>query len=192
MAPLLLDYVVNKRVAGKWGNQYDYAAPHSTYPCQGEDRWCAIAVFTDEEWQGFCKVIGNPAWTNDARFATLQARKENEEELNRLVAAWTVNQVDDDVMTRMQAAGVAAGWIGTTEDQMENDLQLKYRQFYREQDHPEIGKYRPPRQPCVLSKTPCEIRRAPLIGEHNEYVFREIMGMTDDEIAELVIEEVLA
>lgn len=192
MAPLLLDYVVNKRVAAKWGNQYDYAAPHSTYPCQGEDRWCTIAIFTDEEWQGFCKVIGNPAWTNDPRFATLQARKENEEELNRLVAAWTVNQVDEDVMTRMQAAGVAAGWIGTTEDQMENDLQLKYRQFYREQDHPEIGKYRPPRQPCVLSKTPCEIRRAPLIGEHNEYVFKEIIGMTDDEIAELVIEEVLA
>ena len=192
VAPLLLDYVVNKRVAAREGNRYDYAAPHSTYPCQGEDRWCAIAVFTDEEWQGFCKVIGNPAWTDDPRFTTLQARKENEEELNRLVAAWTVNQVDEDVMMRMQAAGVAAGRIGTTEDQMENDLQLKYRQFYREQDHPEIGKYRPPRQPCVLSKTPCEIRRAPLIGEHNEYVLKEIMGMTDDEIGELVIEEVLA
>lgn len=192
MAPLLLDYVVNKRIAGRDGNRYDYAAPHCTYPCRGEDRWCAIAVFADEEWQSFCKVIGNPAWANDPKFATLQARKENEEELDRLVAAWTVNQVDEDVMTRMQIAGVGAGRVGTTEDQMENDPQLKYRHFYQEQEHPEIGKYRPPRQPCVLSKTPCEIRRAPLVGEHNEYAFKEILGMTDDEIADLVIEEVIA
>lgn len=192
IGPLLLDYVVNKRVATRTGNRNDYSAPHSMYPCRGEDRWCAIAVFTDEEWKSFCQVIGNPAWTNDPRFATLEARKENEEELNKLIAAWTVNQVDEDVMTRMQAAGVGAGWLGTTEDQMENDAQLKYRHFYQEQDHPEIGKYRPPRQPCVLSKTPCEIRRAPLVGEHNEYVFKEIIGLTDDEIAELVIEDVIA
>lgn len=192
MAPLLLDYVVNKRVAVRRGNQDDYAAPHNAYRCRGEDRWCAIAVFTDEDWESFCRVIGNPAWTKDPRFATLEVRKENEEELNKLVAAWTVNQVDEDVMNRMQAAGVGAGRIGNAEDQMEHDPQLKYRHFYWEQDHPELGKYRPPRQPCVLSKTPCEIRRAPLVGEHNEYAFKEILGMTDDEIAELVIEDVIA
>ncbi len=191
MAPLLLDYVVNKRVAVRRGNQDDYAAPHSAYRCRGEDRWCAIAVFTDEEWESFCRVIGSPAWTKDSRFATLEVRKENEEELNRLVAAWTVNRVDVDVMNQMQAAGVGAGRIGNAEDQMEHDPQLKYRHFYWEQDHPELGKYRPPRQPCVLSKTPCEIRRAPLVGEHNEYAFKEILGMTDDEIAELVIEDVI-
>jgi len=191
MAPLLLDYVVNKRVAVRRGNQDDYAAPHSAYRCRGEDRWCAIAVFTDEEWDGFCRVIGSPAWTKDSRFATLEVRKENEEELNKLVAAWTVDRVDEDVMNQMQAAGVGAGRIGNAEDQMEHDPQLKYRHFYWEQDHPELGKYRPPRQPCVLSKTPCEIRRAPLVGEHNEYAFKEILGMTDDEIAELVIEDVI-
>ncbi len=92
----------------------------------------------------------------------------------------------------MQAEGVGAGRVGTTEDQMEHDPQLKHRQFYQERDHPEIGKYRPPRQPCVLSKTPCEIKRAPLVGEHNEKVFKEIIGLTDDEIAELVIEDVIA
>lgn len=192
MAPLLLDYVVNKRVAVRRGNQDDYAAPHSAYRCRGEDRWCAVAVFTDEEWESFCRVIGSPAWTKDSRFATLEVRKENEEELNKLIAAWTVDQLDEHVMNQMQAAGVGAGRIGTTEDQMEHDPQLKYRHFYWEQDHPELGKYRPPRQPCVLSKTPCEIRRAPLVGEHNEYAFKEILGMTDDEIAELVIEDVIA
>ncbi|MBW2061369.1 MAG: CoA transferase [Deltaproteobacteria bacterium] len=191
MAPLLLDYVVNKRVATREGNRDDYAAPHGFYRCQGDDRWCALAVFTEEEWQSFCKVIGNPAWTKDPKFATLQKRKENEEELDRLVQEWTINQSDEDVMMQLQAAGVGAGRIGTVEDQMENDPQLKYRDFYQEQDHPEIGKYRPPRQPCVLSKTPCQIRRAPLIGEHNEYALKEILGMTDHEIEDLVVEEII-
>lgn len=191
IAPLLLDYVVNKRVATREGNHDDYAAPHGSYRCQGEDRWCVITVFTNEEWQSFCKVIGNPDWTKDPRFASLEGRQENEEELNRLVEAWTITQVDEEVMMRLQAAGVGAGRIGTTQDQMENDPQLKYRTFYQEQDHPEIGKYRPPRQPCVLSKTPCQIQRAPLIGEHNEYAFKEILGMSDEEISEMVIEGVI-
>jgi crotonobetainyl-CoA:carnitine CoA-transferase CaiB-like acyl-CoA transferase len=93
---------------------------------------------------------------------------------------------DREVMMQMQKAGVGAGLVGTTEDQMENDPQLKYRNFYQEQEHPELGKYRPPRQPCVLSKTPCKISRAPLIGEHTEYALKEILKMTEDEIEKLV------
>jgi crotonobetainyl-CoA:carnitine CoA-transferase CaiB-like acyl-CoA transferase len=191
VAPLLLDFMVNGRVATREGNRDAYAAPHGSYRCQGDDRWCAIAVSTDEEWQGFCRVMGDPAWTRDPRFATLQKRKENEEELDRLVNEWTMNQTDDEVMLKLQAAGVGAGRIGTTEDQMEHDPQLKFRNFYQEREHPELGKYRPPRQPCVLSKTPCQIKRAPLIGEHNEYVLKDILSLSDEEIETLIVEEVL-
>jgi crotonobetainyl-CoA:carnitine CoA-transferase CaiB-like acyl-CoA transferase len=191
VGPILLDYVVNKRIATRQGNKDPYAAPHGNYQCQGDDRWCAIAVFTEEEWQSFCDVMGNPAWTNDPKFATLEKRKENEEELDSLVQEWTINQTDEDVMLKLQAAGISAGRVGTTEDQMENDPQLKFRNFYQEREHPELGKYRPPRQPCVLSKTPCEIRRAPLLGEHTEYAFKEILGMTDEEIEEYVVEGVI-
>jgi len=191
VAPILLDYVANKRIATREGNRDPYAAPHGNYQCQGDDRWCAIAVYTDEEWHSFCNVMGNPEWTKDAKFATLEKRKENEEELDSLVLEWTISKSDEDVMMELQAAGVAAGRVGTTEDQMENDPQLKYRNFYQEREHPELGKYRPPRQPCVLSKTPCEIRRAPLIGEHTEYAFKEILGMTDEEIEEYVVEGVI-
>ncbi len=191
VAPLLLDYVANKRIATREGNRDPYAAPHGNYQCQGDDRWCAIEVYTDEEWQSFCNVMGNPEWTKDAKFATLEKRKENEEELDSLVQEWTINKSDEDVMMELQAAGIAAGRVGTTEDQMENDPQLKYRNFYQEREHPELGKYRPPRQPCVLSKTPCEIRRAPLLGEHTEYAFKEILGMTDEEIEEYVVEGVI-
>jgi len=191
VAPLLLDCVVNNRVATRKGNCDDYAAPHGMYQCKGDDRWCAIAVFTDEEWQSFCKVIGNPAWTEDPKFATLESRKENEEELNKLVQEWTINQTDVDVMMKLQEGGVAAGRLGNSEDHMDKDPQLKFREFYVEREHPEIGKYRPPRQPCVLSKSPCQIGRAPLMGEHNEYAFKEFLGMTDEEIEELVIDGVL-
>src|SRR3990172_1321709 len=70
MAPAILDYAVNKRVANREGNLCSYAAPHNAYRCLGEDRWCAIAVFTDDEWQKFCKVISNPKLATDHRFAT--------------------------------------------------------------------------------------------------------------------------
>jgi len=191
VSPLLLDYQVNKRVAGRMANRDCRGAPHGNFPCAGEDRWCAISIFSDEEWQAFCKVMGSPEWVGDPRFATLKGRQEHEDELEPLVSAWTLGETDRDVMKNMQAAGVRAAAVSTPEDQMEHDEQLKYREFYQWREHPELGPYRPPRQPCVLSKTPCQIERAPLYGEHNEYAFKEILGMSDDEIAELVIEGVV-
>ena len=190
LSPLILDYAVNQRVANRIGNRSAGAAPHGAYRCRGEDRWCAIAVFTEEEWQSFSRVIDNPAWTGSSRFATLQARKENEDELDRLVEEWTINHPAEEVMTVMQSAGVAAGALETGEDLLEHDPQLRHRHFFRELDHPEIGKYYAWGPAFVLSKSPCELRRAPLLGEHNEYALKELLGMSDEEIAELVIEGV--
>ena len=192
MAPLVLDYVVNKRVVGRMGNQCPYAAPHNAYRCQGEDRWCAIAVFTDAEWESFCKVIGNPALANDPRFATLLARKENEEELDRLVNEWTVNHSAEEVMDMMQAAGVAAGVVETGEDLLDKDPQYKHRQTFREVEYPGIGKYRTQvGAHFLLSKYAYDIKRAPLLGEHNEYVLKELLGIPDDEFDKLVKEGVI-
>ena len=146
---------------------------------------------TDEEWQSFCGVLGNPDWTKEARFATLESRQENLEELDKLVKEWTVTLTDDEIMKTLQEAGVGAGRVGDPRDQMDNDPQLLFREFYQEREHPELGKYRPPRQPCVLSKTPCEIKRAPLIGEHSQYALEEILGLGDEEIQELVMAEVI-
>ncbi len=191
LTPLLLDNAINRRVANRMGNHSPYAAPHGAYRCRGEDRWCAIAVFTDEEWESFGKVVGNPAWTKDAKFSTLLARKKNKEELDRLVEEWTVNYSAEEVMTLMQAAGVAAGVLQTGEDLLEHDPQLKHRHFFWELDHPEIGKYHAPRSPFVLSKSPGELRRAPLLGEHSEYALKEILGMSDEEVAKLVVEGII-
>jgi len=190
-APIVLDNVVNHRVAGREGNEYAHAAPHNAYPCRGDDRWCAIAVFTDGEWESFCRVIGNPDWTREPRFNTLQARKDNEAELDKLVEQWTVNHSAEEIMQLMQAAGVPAGVLQTAEDLMECDPQLKHRHFFWELDHPEISEYRAPGPPYQLSRVPYEISRAPLLGEHSEYVLKEILGMSDEEVAELVTEGII-
>jgi benzylsuccinate CoA-transferase BbsF subunit len=168
-----------------------YTVPHGAYRCRWEDRWCVIAVYTDEEWHSFCRVIGNPPWAKDPRFATLEGRKEHEDELDRLVAAWTVNHTPEEVMSMMQAAGVAAGIVATGEDMMDRDPQLKHRRVFRELDHPEIGKYHGVAPSFDLSKCPAEIERAPLMGEHNEYVLKDILGMSDEEVDELIRESII-
>lgn len=191
LAPLLLDYTVNQRVASRMGNRSSYAAPHGAYRCRGEDRWCAIAVYTDEEWQGFCKVIGNPAWTKEPRFSTLLARKENEDELDRLVEEWTINHSPEEVMSLMQETGVGAGVLQTGEDLLEHDPQLKHLHFFWELEQSGVGKQHVYGPPFLLSKSSYELRTAPLLGEDNEYVLKEILGMSDEEVAELIIEEVI-
>ena len=192
MAPILLDYTVNQRVADRMGNRYPNSSPHNVYRCLGEDRWCAIAVFTDEEWRSFCKIIGNPTLSEDPRFATLLARKDNEEELDQLTNEWTVKHSAEEVMTLMQTAGVAAGVAETAKDQLDHDLQLKHRHFFREVEHPQVGTQISPVGPHFqLSKTACELRRAPILGEHNDYVFKELLGISDEEVTRLVNEGVI-
>ena len=191
MAPLILDRIVNGRVAGRMGNRHPCAAPHAAYRCRGEDRWCAIAVFTEVEWASFCRVIGNPEWTGDERFRTLPGRQAHEEELNRRVETWTISRTAEEVMAQMQNAGVAAGVVKTVADLIERDPQLAHRHHYWRPDHPEIGKYVAWGPPYKLSKTPSELRSAPLLGEHNEYAAKEILGLSDEEVVQLVMDEVL-
>ena len=192
LAPLILDYTVNGRVAGREGNSCPYAAPHNAYRCLGDDRWCVISVFNDEEWRSLCGVIGNPTLAEDPRFVTLLARKENEEQLDRTINEWTSTRAAEEAMPLMQAGGVAAGVVQTAEDQAERDPQLKSRHFLWELEHPLYGKYLSPAGAhFLLSETPYELYRAPLMGEHNEYVFKGLLGIPNHEYDQLVKDKVI-
>jgi len=187
LAPLVLDYVVNGRVGGRNGNRVHNAAPHGVYRCRGDDRWCAITVFSDDEWEAFCNVVGNLEWTRDPKFATLLARKKNEEELNRLVENWTINFSAEEVMTLMQQAGIAAGVVKNAKDVYE-DPQLRERDAFWRLDHREIGPCTHLGAPFKMSKTPAKAERpAPCLGEHTEYVCRQFLGMSQEEFDELLV-----
>ncbi len=186
LAPALLDYTANNQVGTRAGNRCAYAAPHGVYRCQGEDRWCAIEAFSDDDWHSFCNVLGNPAWSKDSKFATLQARKENETELDKLVEEWTAKRSAEEVMSLMQQGGVGAGVAQNAEDIGDKDPHLKHRQYYQAVAHPEIGSSECPSAPFKLSKTPGQLKASPCLGEHNEYVCTKIMGMSDEEFSELL------
>ncbi len=189
-APPVMDYKVNGRIMERDGNHYPHAAPHNVYPCRGDDRWCAIAVFDDEAWEGFRAAAGNPKWTEEARFATLSKRKENEEELDRLVSAWTKNFSPEDVVNRLQERGVAAGVVQTMEE-LYADPQLAHLGFWRYLDHPVVGVHAHTGPPYRLSKTPDRQFTSPCLGQHNEYIYRELLGFSDDEISGMLIEGVI-
>lgn len=191
LSPALLDYNVNDRVATRMANRDPYAAPHGAYRCQGQDRWCVIAVTNDEEWEAFGRVIGSPNWVKDPKYATLISRKENEDELDKLVEGWTINHTAEEVMALMQQAGVPAGLVENAED-LFLDPQLQHRQAFVTLDHREIGTYHISTAVFRSSKYSNKpLSPAPLLGEHNEYILKEFLGMSDDEIADLVAEEVL-
>lgn len=186
LTPAILDFIANNRTQTRNGNKSLCAAPHGVYRCKGDDRWCAIAVFTDSEWKAFCEVIGNPSWTIDAKFDTLSARKENEEELNRLVEEWTIEHAGEEVMRMMQQADVAAGVVRNAGEVIENCPQLKHRHFWWKPEHPEIGEMNVNGSSYILSKTPYKILHpAPSLGEHTEYVCRNLLGMSDEEFVDL-------
>jgi crotonobetainyl-CoA:carnitine CoA-transferase CaiB-like acyl-CoA transferase len=136
--------------------------------------------------------MGDPDWARDERFSTFLGRKANEDELERLIGEWTGGLKAEDVMARLQAVGVPAGVVHTSEDVLDHDVHLKERGYYVYLDHPETGRSAYDSSPFRLSKTPGgPVRPAPLLGEHTLYVAKEIIGLTDDEIADLVANQVL-
>lgn len=188
----ILQYTANGSIQGSWGGRLPNAAPHGAYRCRGDDQWCVIAVFTDDEWESFIRAIGNPSWTKESKFATLLGRKQNEDELDKLVQSWTIQKDAREVMELLQRAGVAAGVIQNGKDLLEDDPQLRARGHYVQIEHPEAGRQTVDGVRIKLSATPGRVRHpAPILGQHNEYVFKELLGISDEEYVNLMVEQVI-
>jgi len=189
-APLSIDYEVNGHIAGRDGNRLPYAAPHGIYPCEGSDCWIAIAVFNDDQWQAFCSVLGNPDWTRQEKFSSLLQRKNNEDELDSLIGQWTNTKRSKDIEVLLQDQGVPASVVEKSSD-LYQDPQLAHRKFYVKMNHAEMGTPNYPQQAdFILSKTPREtIMPSPCLGEHNEYVYKELLKLSDDEISDRMADE---
>ncbi|MBI1999639.1 MAG: CoA transferase, partial [candidate division NC10 bacterium] len=206
----ILEHTANGRIPERLGNRLPYAAPHGLYRCRGEERvvtylsergpapepkaerWVAIAVFTDAEWRGLGAALGDPAWARDERFATLAGRKAHEDELDRHLEGWTRQRPAEEALFTLQAHGVAAGVVQDAEDTLRHDPQLRARGYYVRLNHPEAGQTAYDGPPFRMSRTPGSLRRhAPLLGEHTEYVCKELLGYTDDEVAQLIVDGVL-
>lgn len=181
----VLDYVVNGRIATRNGNHDEYGCPHSVYPCAGDDRWIAIAVFTDEEWYALVQVMGKPSWMQAEKFSTIAGRKANEAEVDGQVEAWTKTRDAINLESLLQHAGVAAGVVAKQSD-LFDDPQLTHREFFAWREHKVMGLSPYDGLMSRLYKTPGEVSAAPLLGEHYEEILKGILHYSDEAIAELI------
>jgi crotonobetainyl-CoA:carnitine CoA-transferase CaiB-like acyl-CoA transferase len=174
---------------GRCGNRAPLAAPHGVYQCMGDDRWISIAVDSEDKWPKFCQAIGQPALATQPEYATLASRKSNEDSLDSIVSAWTSSRVAEDAEATLQKADIPSNVVEKPSD-IYKDPQLESRHYFTALDHPSMGRQKYEAQACfILSKTPRELTMpSPCVGEHNEYVFKELLKMTDEEIAEHLID----
>ena len=190
MVPVLLEYGINGREMTRVANQCHYAAPHNAYPCLGKDRWCIIAVYADDEWERLCQVMDQPELSERPEFATLSARKQHESELDTVIAEWTASLSAEDVMERLQKAGVEAGVVKGKElfgDPYYVDS------VYRELEHPKAGRYLTRVLPFTLSKAPQQTKKPfPAdLGEDNHHFYTEILGLKEEEYQNLIKDGVI-
>ena len=206
----LMDYALNGRVAGPIGNRHPSMAPHGVYPCRGtnderrttnggadadsssSDSWIAIAVEDDRQWEGLCEAMGHPAWSGDQRFATVTGRWRHQDEIDAKLAEWTAEFDHLELTHLLQRHSVAAGAV-LDGLEMLADPQLNARGWWEQVTPTEIGRPFPMiAPPWRMSGSPyLPLPPAPCLGEHNDLVYREILGLSEAECAALQADGVI-
>jgi crotonobetainyl-CoA:carnitine CoA-transferase CaiB-like acyl-CoA transferase len=192
VGPAFMDYELNGRVAGPFGNRHPLAAaaPHGVFPCNGEDRWISIAVAGEGEWRGLVAAMGEPDWAGAPEFADASQRVQHIDELHERIAAWTRDYDDDELSHRLQERGVAAAPVLNVADLLRNS-HYRARGTFVEVEHPLgfretiYGAY------VKTSRSRARVNPGPAIGQDNDYVFRELLGLTEERYRDLVEREVI-
>jgi benzylsuccinate CoA-transferase BbsF subunit len=187
----VIEYTVNGEIQQRNGDYHRFFAPHNVYPCSGDDQWCAISVENDADFAALATTIVQPELAQDARFATNAARLQNRQVLDGLISKWTAQYDHYEVMHRLQVAGVAAGAVLSTGEFVENE-HIKARGFMESFDHPVAGEKQYPGVPFKMSLTPGYIHRpAPCLGADTEYILKNLLGMSDEQMKLLDDEGIL-
>ena len=181
----LLDYAINRRIQQPMGNKDARFAPQGCYPCKGDDKWVVITIASERDWLEFIKVLNNPEWAYDSRYATTDTRKEYHEELDKLIGAWTCQHDNYEIMRLLQEVGIAAAPV-LESGELLKDPHFEARGFYETSVHAYTGTKLLPGTAYKMSRTEGGTRwSAPLFGEHNDYVFKNLLGLSDAKITEL-------
>jgi crotonobetainyl-CoA:carnitine CoA-transferase CaiB-like acyl-CoA transferase len=187
-----LEAQVTGQPTERHGNRMPAAAwaPHGAYPCRGTDEWITIAVQTDEQWEALVTEIGAPAWARDARFQTALGRKTLEDDLDRMLSEYTKSEDRYELMHRLQRRGVPAGVVQKSVDRYTRDPQLQERGYFVPLPQSEIGTWPIEGFPARCQNMLVDVgglpgRAAPCMGEDNDSVYRDLLGLTPEEIAAL-------
>ena len=192
LAPQIIDYNASGKIVSRNGNRSDVAAPQGAYPCAGDDQWCAIAVDTEQQWEDLRLTMGDPAWAGYDRFKSVEDRLSNHDEIDGHIGQWTMDKTAQEVMDLLQSHGVPSGVVQRSSDLLQ-DPQLAHRNLYRYMDHPEMGNIPYTGHQFRIQGYDSGPRSpAPLLGQHNEYVLKDLLGMTDEDMIEAVIAGAIA
>ncbi len=185
MGPEVLAYQMTGQEPERQGNRSRWYAPANSYPCAGEDRWVTIAATNQKQWQSLARAMDAAGLAGDPRFATAGQRRENHDELDRIISEWTIGQEAYEVTQKLQDAGVPSGPVLRGPDLLA-DPHYKDRETFVTVDHPQVGPKQYPGIPWKMSVTPGQVRwPSPTLGQHNEEVYGELLGMTGQEIGQL-------
>jgi len=185
----LIEQLANGVTAERRGNRSPEMAPHGLFRCAGDDRWLALSARDTVDWLEICNVIGRNDLTARSDLRTLAGRQAAEDEIEAAITEWTCAQDVWQATARFEAAGVPAGPNEDIEDLVESDPSMKG--FFHEFDHPVGIKFMAQNQPFLWNGERLPIRRAPFFGEHNEQVYRNELGLTEEEFTRLLVDEVI-
>lgn len=181
----LMDAAMNGRAQTAIGNRDAVRAPQGIYACKGVDKWIAISVGTDDEWAGLCKLMRRPRMASAPEYEGNIARQARHDDIDRIISEWTTGKDAAELAALLQKTGVPAGHVANDE-QVYNDKHLEERGFFQWMDHPSCGRHRYPGFPFNYADTPLRFDRpAPCLGEHNELIYSQLLGLPSSEIERL-------
>jgi benzylsuccinate CoA-transferase BbsF subunit len=178
------------RIQERIGNRHPFYCPHNVYKCWGVDRWLALEIHSDREFEILAGIIGQSGLTQDPKFNSMTSRKKNESELNQIIQDWTCQRDRDWIVNEFCQASLVASPSREAKD-VYADPHFRQRNIFVQINHPELGGLEIIDTPWKISGLQKPNRHAPLLGEHNDYVLRELLSLSEEEVKELQKNEVI-